>query len=305
MSTDSAINTVDTQANISRPDNNYSQNDDAVKQRLASKLAGVPEHAFLAPFSLAACEELGLDYLLIGRMNPFSNIMRSVCMAADGEIVENISYSLDGTPCARVMESDSCVYSDNVSSLFPHDMLLVDMQVRGYIGVPLSDSSGQTFGIMIGLTRRPIPCEKDTLAVFEFFKERVAASVERSEKLERYEFAVAEASDGIWDWDIVTGGTTISSRIQEILGYDIGEGPHDLSKIENRIHPDDLSAHVEGISNHINFGAPYDIKLRLINPGGEYHWFRSRGKARLDANGRPICMIGSFSKIHEFLSQEV
>ena len=181
MSTDSAIKSVDTQAKISRPDHNYSQNDDAVKQRLALKLAGVPEHAFLAPFSLAVCEELGLDYLLIGRMNPFSNIMRSVCMAADGEIVENIHYSLDGTPCARVMETDTCVYCDNVSSMFPHDKLLEDMHIKGYIGTPLSASSGQKFGIMIGLTRRPILSENDTLAVFALFKERVAAAVEGSE----------------------------------------------------------------------------------------------------------------------------
>ena len=98
MSTDSAISTVDIQANISRPDYDNSLNDDAVKQRLALKFANVPDHTFLVPFSIAVCEELGLDYLLVGRMNPFSNIMRSICMVADGKIIENFSYSLDGTP---------------------------------------------------------------------------------------------------------------------------------------------------------------------------------------------------------------
>lgn len=269
--------------------------------RLSRKLANVPGNEFLTQYALAACKELNAAYFIIGRLNPFSNIMRTVRLIADGRIAENMTYSLDGTPCARAMESDFCIYCDQVAELFPRDTLLRDMNVKGYAGASLVSAAGDTFGIVVALTTEPIADEGLTRSVIEHFRKRVAHALETGEILDRYSWAIAEASDGIWDWDVVTGGTTISRRIQNMLGYAKGEGPYDLMQIESAVHPDDRSMQIEALQKHLNHGAPYDVKMRLKDRSGVYRWFRSRGKAIRNENGKPVRMIGCFSDIHDLV----
>lgn len=272
---------------------------DGAVARLALALAHVPDDAFLTDYALAASREIKADNFIIARLNPFSNIMRSVRMIADGEIAENIAYSLDGTPCARVMNEDTCIFADKVADQFPRDALLRDMNVSGYVGSPLASASGETLGIVVALTKEPIRNEALVRDVIEYFRARVARALETAEVLDRYSWVIAEASDGVWDWDVMTGGTTITQRIQNMLGYDKSEGPYDLTQIERAIHPDDRPKHVEALHKHLNHGAPYDVRFRIRDRNGVYRWFRSRGRAIRNKGGRPIRMIGCFSDIHD------
>ncbi len=45
--------------------------------------------------------------------------------------------------------------------------------------------------------------------------------------------------------------------------------------------------------------APFDIALRLRMKSGEYRWFRHRGMAERDADGRAILIAGSIQDAHE------
>lgn len=274
---------------------------DGAVARLALQLAHVPEDAFLTEYAFAAGKELKADHFFIARLNPFSNIMRSVRLVAAGELKENITYSLDGTPCARAVDGDTCIYRDKVAEEFPRDTLLKDMNVKGYVGAPLVSASGDTLGIAVALTKEPIGDEALARDIIEYFRRRVACALERSEILDRYSWAIAEASDGIWDWDVITGGTTISQRIQNMLGYDQGEGPYDLMQLDRAVHPDDRARQIEALHNHLNHGAPYDVKFRIRDRTGVYRWFRSRGRAIRNEEGKPVRMIGCFSDIHDLV----
>lgn len=269
--------------------------------RLSQRLAHIPDDQFLNEYVLAMHEALCTDYFMIGRYNPFSNIMRSVRLVAEGKLSDNITYSLDGTPCASVLDADICVHKANVAGKFPFDKMLKDMHVEGYVGVRLRASAGDKFGIVVGMTKKPIADTSFVVNVIEYFRDRVSYALETSEILDRYSWVVAEASDGVWDWDVVTGGTIISERIQTMLGYDKGEGPYDLMQIERAVHPDDRPKQVEALHKHLNHGALYDIKIRLQDRNGVYRWFRSRGRAIRNEEGRPIRMVGSFSDIHDLV----
>lgn len=269
--------------------------------RLSLHLAQVTERDFLTEYALAACEAIGADIFLIGRLNPYSNLMRSIRFVSEGKLVDDgVTYSLDGTPCARATDTGACVYKDNVADLFPQDRMLKELGLRGYAGAPLHASDGGVLGVAVALTKAPIEDERLPLRVLDLFKDRVANAVETAEIIERHDWAIANATDGVWDWDMVTGGAIVSDNLKTLLGKGARD-VLDFSKIENAIHPEDRPRHREALNGHLKNGAPYNLKLRLRDRSGEYRWHHSRGKAMRNDAGRPVRMIGCFSDIHDLV----
>ena len=274
---------------------------DAVIASLSLELASVPEGDFLSRYALALSKAVEADFVIISRLNPYSNIMRSLRFVADGTEAENIAYSLDGTPCARAVDdSTCCVFPENVADLFPHDKFLVDYGINGYAGAALHGAAGETLGVVLALTKRPIKNPKAARIVLEHFRARVASAIERAETADRNQWAVTEATDGVWDWDVVTGGTILSPSIQALLGHS-KRGPYDLSQVEEAMHPQDQSVYRNALRDHLRDGTPFNVKSRLRNDTGSYRWFCSRGKAIRNEKGRPVRMVGCFIEIDDLM----
>ena len=269
---------------------------------LSRRLAAVPDAAFLTEYASAAGRALGADYFIISRLNPYSNLMRTVRFLVNGKEEPNIVYSLDGTPCENAIKGGCCIFSDEVADRFPHDQFLKDYDISGYAGTALMNSRGEALGVVLSLTRNPIADEDIARAVLEHFATRVAAAMETAEIMDRNSWAIAEATDGVWDWDVLTGGTTISQSIQDMLGYKKGRGPYDLTQIESAIHADERALHHEALQDHLKNGTPFDINIRFQDTTGAYRWFRSRGKAMRNEQGRPVRMIGSFTDIDRLVT---
>jgi two-component system, sensor histidine kinase and response regulator len=114
---------------------------------------------------------------------------------------------------------------------------------------------------------------------------------------ERFELAVRGTSDGIWDWNVLTGDVWYGPRFKELLGYGPDEFPHLFATFESHLHPDDLDRTRQAIRRHLEDDEPYDIEYRLRTKAGEYRWFRARGVSVRDENGRAIRMAGSIQDI--------
>ena len=280
---------------------NVSKVRDVIAQ-MSLELAAISGEGFLTQYALSAAKSLDADFFIVSRLNPYSNIMRTVRFVVDGEMAENISYSLDGTPCARAVGGGSCVYTDKVAELFPHDKFLRDYGVEGYAGAPLNNAKGDTLGVVVAMTKKPIIDQPLAKTVLEHFSDRIAFLIEAAEMMDRYRWAVMEATDGVWDWDVVTGGTTISESLRTMLGNIKGNGPYDLSQIESAMHPDERGAHVEALRRHLNEGAPFNVRVRLRNRDGDYRWCQSRGKAVRNVNGKAVRFVGCFSDIHDLMT---
>jgi C4-dicarboxylate-specific signal transduction histidine kinase len=99
----------------------------------------------------------------------------------DGEIRENIEYELENTPCEHVMKYGSVSHTAGVQSLFPLDQQLVEMEVESYLGIALHDSTGQAFGLVSVMGRKPIKNIETHESLLQIFASRAAAEMERQQ----------------------------------------------------------------------------------------------------------------------------
>lgn len=144
---------------------------------------------FLDRLTEKLCNVINADSVFIALFDKSKYESKTISLCLHGKIVENIEYSLEGTPCANVYEATICYYPNQVQKLFPNDHLLVDMNIEGYIGSPLYNSKKENIGLIVGLYEKEITDKDQILTLFQIFSGRIAAELERLDyerKLERY-----------------------------------------------------------------------------------------------------------------------
>ena len=126
---------------------------------------------------------------------------------------------------------------------------------------------------------------------------RAKAALRTSE--ERYLLALAGSTDGLWDWDLLSGTVFYSDRFREILGYSSKEFPGTIDSFRSRLHPEDADAIWAAIEHHLQERVPYRVEYRLRTKSDEYLWFLARGQAIWNTGGKAIRMSGSIQDITE------
>ena len=138
-------------------------------------------------------------------------------------------------------------------------------------------------------------------------QEQLKSEIALRESEERWQLALQGNNDGIWDWNIKTGKSIISSRNKQILGYNEEDNINSISVQEwtNHIHPEDLRSAKRAMQDHLNRKTPhYVVEYRLRCKDGSYKWILSRGQALWDDTGNPVRMVGSITDISERKSAE-
>jgi PAS domain S-box-containing protein len=121
------------------------------------------------------------------------------------------------------------------------------------------------------------------------------------ESEERYQLAVAGSNEGMWDWDMRTETFFFSARAQELFGLDPGQPmrPCDEWWAVFAYHPEDETRVKDALSAYLGgAGKFWEVEYRLRHHrSGQWHWYRERGVALRDENGKPYRMAGSLEDI--------
>lgn len=129
---------------------------------------------------------LKVDCVLIGQVSGDNEEkIQTVAVYAHGEIKENFTYHLPGTPCENVVRKDMCYYPAGVRELFPDDHLLAEMKVESYLGTPLFDSAGRVSGLLVVMNTKPLPNTDYGQSLLRIYAVRAAAELERKRAEER------------------------------------------------------------------------------------------------------------------------
>jgi len=114
---------------------------------------------------------------------------------------------------------------------------------------------------------------------------------------ERFERAVSDSNDGVWDWNVAADEIYMSQRFQELLGY----APRELSvtptSFLSLFHPEDRERMVRLVGEPSLGSGPFELELRMVLKNGDARWFQARGRTVRDAAGQLIRMGGSVTDI--------
>lgn len=113
--------------------------------------------------------------------------VRSLAFWGGEAITENFAYSPKGAPCENVLQGRMCFYPEGVQARFPDDPDLVKIGAESYLGMPLTDSSGNILGHLAVLDVKPMAWNPGRELILRIFAARTGAEIERKEADEALE----------------------------------------------------------------------------------------------------------------------
>ncbi len=181
---------------------------------------------FLAELVKRMSNSLGVSYAFCGSLMPADPTrFRTTALFCRGEIVENITYSLTGTPCNEIIGKSEACFAENVRALFPDDVELQDMGAESYAGVPLWGVGGTPLGLLGVIDDEAMDDPEAVLRLLRLVAVRIGPELERvrlfqslSEGEKRFRDFAEVSSDWFWETDSALRFSWFSSRFSEVIG---------------------------------------------------------------------------------------
>jgi PAS domain S-box-containing protein len=112
---------------------------------------------------------------------------------------------------------------------------------------------------------------------------------------ERYSIATTVATEGIYEWDVLTGALHITEHAQAFFAHG---GPQTAAAWNSLVHPDDVAGYRQAIVEHFTGVTPrLEHEYRIAGAAGEYRWVIDRAIAVRDASGRATKLIGAVTDV--------
>ena len=222
---------------------------------------------------------LDAAYVMIAeRTDESEDQMRSICVYARGRIFRNFDFSARGTPGERALQEGSYYCSENVKQAFPDDTVLQRLNVEGFAGTGLLDSTGRPMGTMSVLFLHPIENMALVESMLKIFASRVSNELERRQMTTRLEASekrfralIENSEDGLTvinaDGKIIYTSASSFKIIGHTVDHHLGE------RVANFIAPEDQQAASELFEEVLLIpGLRVPFRLRSVYPDGVYHW---------------------------------
>ena len=274
--------------------------------RLMAPTTRLTGTAFLQDLVETLAQTIGADYGFCLRALPDGLRAQSVAGWGPKGRMEPVDYALAGTPCEHVLHEGFCYYPSGVQALFSQDEVLVHLSIESYMALTLPSPTGGPVGWIALLGRSPLKDAERAEALLRVAAGRAGSELGRhlaEEQLkdseERYALALRGSSDGIWDWNVITGQAVLSPRWKALLGFAEDELPDHESSFFNRVHPDDVPRVKADIQKHFAHRTPYDVQCRILHKDGTYRWVQTRAQALWDDQGHAYRMVGASTDITE------
>ena len=146
--------------------------------KIAQGVVGERGEPFYQSMVQSLSQIFPVDYVFIARFTESENIAKTLAVAYQGKIVDNFSYSLEHTPCEQVKLNGMCWYRKDVQAEYPKDMLLVEMDIHGYLGVGLVDPEGNIMGLLTLLSVDELDVGYQGQEILNIFAARASAELQ-------------------------------------------------------------------------------------------------------------------------------
>ena len=165
---------------------------------------------------------INADFVFIATIDDAKKYATSIAVASRGCTLDNFTYALESSPCAEVSNESICTHSCNIQECYPDDQLLVDMNIHGYVGVPLKTSKGRVDAILVALFEKEINNTQEVEALFLLFSGLIEKELHKSSFLKKIQFTktiIESAHEAIMVCDKNRNITYINPSFTRMTGY--------------------------------------------------------------------------------------
>jgi len=240
---------------------------------------------------------LHVDVAFIARHEAGEKLdMRMMAMVCNGQLVPHGRYSLETSPCARVLGQGFRAFPSGLRELFPDDQSAADLGMDSFAGFPLVDRQGRPLGTVGVASRQPLVQLEQIESMLQIFAVRAGAELEqlqahealrRSEASYRAIFESAEDAIFVHDWD--TGEILdVNPKACETYGYRRDELCRlSLGDISSAVEPYTTERAMERIAQ-ARLGRCPSFEWHCRNRDGSLRWAEVRLKPAMIAGRHHI-----------------
>ncbi len=109
----------------------------------------------------------------------------SVAFWSHARFVDNIRYSLEGTPCKSILQGNAVAYPERVQAQFPHDSDLLSLNAESYLGCPIRSVDRAVIGHVAIIDHRPLTNAAELLTIAHAFASLAASEFDRVRMIEQ------------------------------------------------------------------------------------------------------------------------
>ncbi|HTB31281.1 MAG TPA: response regulator [Bacteroidia bacterium] len=123
---------------------------------------------------------------------------------------------------------------------------------------------------------------------------------------EKQKLALAHkiAKIGSWEWDLVTGNISWSDELFDLHDMEHANKPFTFDEMLAHIHPDDRMGILDVLEKSKETPKPVSFYYRIIRNDGSIRTFFSLGEVMVNAEGKPVKVIGTRQDVTERMQEE-
>jgi len=181
---------------------------------------------FIETICLSLAKAIKADFVFVAKLNAEHTSATTLAVASKGNVLTNFTYHLESTPCENVSNGAVCSHIENTQEAYPEDQLLVDMDIAGYVGVPLKNARNETDSILVALYHQPFKNESEVTSLFLLFSGMIKKEMEKQELISELKTSneiIEESKEAIVVCDKDKNITRVNKAFSRISGYSFKE----------------------------------------------------------------------------------
>lgn len=161
------------------------------------------------------------------------------------------------------------------------------------------DADGKPFPVEVRLLRVVDAGGEGFVAILRDIRHDREARARLEEAQQRWQAALENAGQGLWDWNVAAGTVFYSKTWKTMLGFDEGDIGDGIGEWDHRVHDDDREAVNAALQAHFRGETDlYRSEHRMRAKNGGWRWILDRGRViARDDEGRPTRMIGTHTDV--------
>ncbi len=134
---------------------------------------------FFALLAQFLARSLDANFVCIDRLEGDGLSARTLAVWHDGVFEDNLVYALKDTPCGYLVGKTVCCFPAGVTSLFPRNTLLQDLNAESYVGVTLWSHTGIPIGLVAVIKSSPLFKRRQAEELLKLVAVRASGELER------------------------------------------------------------------------------------------------------------------------------